>query len=118
MKIQLSDIPSDGTYKKHDIEYSWQRSPGFPNSLYLFKEAVAEKPSYEAAITCPGGILDLDGHSPDNITVCALNSNGGETDLGANWIDQFECLLAHFRALATNPALDKIVSIDEELGLL
>ena len=117
MKIQLSDIPTDGTYKKNDIEYSWQRSPGFPNSLFLFKEAVAENPPYEAAITCPDGILDLDDHSPDNITVCALHSNGGETDLGANWIDQFDSLIEHFRALATNSALDKIAALDEELGL-
>ena len=97
MKIQLSDLPATGTFTKRNTEYAWEV---YPNGLVLTKFMVAENPDYEAHISCPGGVLDLDNISPNDVSVGAVYTTGGSCDLGAEWIDQFECLLDHIQDLA------------------
>ena len=97
MKIQLSDLPATGTFTKRDTEYAWEV---YPNSLILTRLMEAENPDYEAHISCPGGVLDLGNISPNDVSVGAVYTTGGYCDLGAKWIDQFECLLDHIQDLA------------------
>ena len=93
--MKITNLPMTGSFSPNEFDhYEWERRGD--DALVITKAAECENPHYDAYVIFPDGNICLKEMDKWNISVGAIDQDGGEQDLDSEYIDQFEPLLNHF----------------------
>ena len=93
--MNIDKIPNSGSFEANKWDrFTWKKSGS--RSIMLFKEAECENPEYEAEVTFPDGVIDINNMDEWEISIGKFYNGGGEMQVHRTYIDQFDALLYHF----------------------
>ena len=93
--MKTTDLPNHGTFSPNEFDhYEWERRGD--DALVITKAAECENPHYDAYVIFPAGVISRKQMDKWNISVGAIDQDGGEQDLDSDYIDQFDPLFDHF----------------------